>query len=126
MDITKHLVKPVKTTILGEEVEMKPLRVKHYTLVSRYQYLALKAQALSKQNEKEGTSKELSSSERDELFRLDSEISYLILSETFKDLTKEEFGELPIDVVNQVMAVFWKLNNPDDDELEEAKKQLLE
>ncbi len=125
MDITRHLAKPIEVEILGEKVQMKPLRTKHYLLVSRYQYLALKAKHLAEQNKKNGTSKELSKEEQKELFDLDLELAFLTLSEMFEGLTKKEFEELPMEVINEVMDKFWEINNPNQDELDDAKKKLL-
>lgn len=126
MNITKHLVKPIEVEILGEKVSMKPLRTKHYLIVSRYQYLALKARALAEENKKNGTRKELSKEEQKELVDLDLELAFLTLSEMFEGLTKEEFEELPMSVINEIMGKFWEINNPSQDEIEQAKKELLE
>ncbi len=127
MDITKHLVKPVEVEILGEKVQMKPLRVKHYPIVTKLQYLSLKAQNIAKYNEKHKDSpKELSKEERKELIDLDMELSFLTLSEVFEGLTKKEFDELAILTINTIMEVFWSINNPNTGELEEAKKELLD
>lgn len=125
MDITKHLVKPVEVEILGEKVQMKPLRAKHYLLVSRYQYLAMKAKALYEENKKNGTNKELSKAEQDELIDLDMKLARLTLDEMFGGLKDEEFSELPMKVISEVMNKFWEINNPNQDELDEARKELL-
>jgi hypothetical protein len=125
MDITKHLAKPIEVEIRGEKVQMKPLRTKHYLLVSRYQYLAIKSQHLAKENQKNGTLKELSKEEQEELFKLDLELAFLTLSEMFEGLTRKEFEELPMEVINEVMSKFWEINNPNQDELEDAKRKLV-
>ena len=126
MDITKHLVKPVEVEILGEKVQMKPLRAKHYLIVSKLQYLSLKATQIAKYNEKnKDNPRELSKDERKELVELDIELSFLTLSEIFEGLKRSEFDELPIDVISNVMEVFWKINNPNTGEFEKAKKELL-
>lgn len=127
MDITKHLVKPVEVEILGEKVQMKPLRAKHYVIVTKLQYLSLKAQDIAEYNEKhKDNPRELSKEERQELIDLDIEISFLTLSEVFNGLKKSEFDELPIKVISTIMGVFWSINNPNTGELEEAKKELLD
>lgn len=127
MDITKHLVKPVEVEILGEKVQMKPLRVKHYPIVTKLQYISLKAQNIAKYNENhKDNPKELSKVERQELIDLDIELSFLTLSEVFDGLKKSEYDELPIKVISIIMGVFWSINNPNTGELEEAKKELLD
>ncbi len=125
MDITKHLVKPVEVEIRGEKVKMKPLRTKHYLLVSRYSYLLIKAQAIGEKNRKNGTMEEMSRADQEELAKIELELAFLTLSEMFEGLTKEQFDELPRDIINEVMNKFWEINNPNQGELEEAKKELL-
>lgn len=126
MDITKHLVKPVEVEILGEKVQMKPLRTKHYLIVNKLQYLSFKGKKIAKYNkDHKDDPKEFSKEERNELMELDLELSFLTLSEIFEKLTRKEFDELSLEVVGKVMEVFWTINNPDTGELEEAKKELL-
>lgn len=126
MDITKHLVKPVEVEVLGEKIKIKPLRTKHYLITSRYSYLALKAKKIAEDNKKNGTMNELSKEDCEELMSLDLELSYLTLAEISPELTKEQFDELPQKVVQEVMNAFWKVNDPSSEELEAAKKELLD
>jgi hypothetical protein len=124
MDITKHLVKPVEVEILGEKVFMKPLRAKHFVLVSKYQYLLAKAHMISKENAKNGTQFTLSDEDKNELLNLELELSFATLSEISPGITRLEFDELPMDVIQEIMNNFWEINDPNKDELEKAKKEL--
>lgn len=119
MKLERFLLKPVEIEILGEMVPIKPLSTKYYPLLLRSQRSQM---ALF---EKIKNKKEISDKEYDAKYELDMEIAFLVLSDTFPELTKEQFdNEIPERIIGPVIEAVFKASGLTDEDLEKASEVL--
>ena len=128
MDIDRFLAKPVEVEIRGEKVMIKPLTTEFYPLIVKLQYYTakvLRAKSLLKKGEELNLEKIFTPEELEARSKIESEIAYLTLDQTFEGMTREKFKEMGYEVIEEIMGGAMKANGLTDEKLEEIKKVLV-
>jgi len=127
MDVDRFLAKPVEVEVAGEKVMIKPLTTEFYPLLvklSYYDQKVLAAQSKLKKGEELDVGSIFTPEELECRARIESEIAYRTLDDSFEGMTQEKFAQMSITVINEIMKGAMKANGLTDEKINKFKELL--